>query len=47
MKVLVGFVIISFVIGLMAWRIPARWRAAALFVVCLLVTFAYFSLNQL
>jgi biotin transporter BioY len=47
MKVLIGFVIFSFVTGLLAWRIPNRYRAIALFVVCLLVTFAYFSLNQL
>jgi biotin transporter BioY len=47
MKVLIGFLIFSFVTGLMTWRIPARYRAIILFVVCLLVTFAYFSLDQL
>jgi biotin transporter BioY len=47
MKVLIGFVMFSFVIGLMARRIPLRRRVLILLAVCLLVTFAYFSLDQL
>ena len=47
MKVLIGFVVFSFVIGLIAWRNPLRHRVLLLLVVCLLVTFAYYSLGLL
>ncbi len=47
MKVLLGYLIISFFGGMLLWRQKPAWRKSILIVLSLFICFAYYFLNQI
>ncbi|MCA9993196.1 MAG: hypothetical protein H6666_15025 [Ardenticatenaceae bacterium] len=47
MKLFIAFLLLVFLGGMFLWKAPSRQRSWLLLGLCLLLTFAYYFLNQI